>query len=322
MDPQSFTTFPFSRLPFEISLLAIDHASRPNFDAEPANPRLAYIDALSISLVCRSFRKIAMKNLLHTIIFVSDAHVRSFVDSIRLQRRLRSQSSDMALDYSSRVRHVYASNIWGAMMSQTADNFIDCLTLHEVMRDVVALSLTFDASHILHDGFQHLAKPDPYEWKCRRLVLTGSHVRWLPFTSSRAGMSFLSRITQLALWVPYDESPFRLDSPVPPWARQIPFHALSSLSNLAFPLWSSLSDDPKVDFYIITPRGNVSDALEKWAKGDTSAVSVEKLPLSLNCFRHESLSIWDSPHAHLLTEQVWREIIDRRCKSSSSQHLG
>ncbi|KAK1230474.1 hypothetical protein PQX77_006402 [Marasmius sp. AFHP31] len=253
-----------------------------------------------------------MCNLLHTVILDSDAHLHSFVSAIRLQRRHRNESSPLSLNYPALVRRVCAHNIWGPLVNQSADSFIDHRTLHDVLEGTETLALNFEASHILHDGFQILCEPLVHAWECRRLVLTGSHFRWLPFTSSQAGMTFLSNITHLTLWIPYDDSPALSDLPVPSWACRVPFFALPSLSHLAFPLWSSLPlDDMKLDFYIVTPRVGVSDALEKWSRGERNTAHIEKFILACDALRGKETSLWDGPYAHVLTERVWRVHEDR-----------
>ncbi|KAG7091023.1 hypothetical protein E1B28_010084 [Marasmius oreades] len=320
MQPPPSFSFPFPHLPLEISFLIIDQASRPDFDREPVHPRLAYIDPLTLSLVCHSFRKIAMSNLLNRVILKSNDQLYLFINSIRFQRQWRAEGSRLALDYPFLVRHMHASDVWDLVVSQAADDFIDHKTLQEVMRSIDSVSLSFEASHILHDGFQYVPAPLTNEWRCRRISLTGSHFRWLPFTSSPGGMGFMSQITHLTLWIESGSSPSdEHEAPLPEWARRLPFFALPSLNHLAFPLWYWRNPgEANLYFYIVTPCIGVSGAFEKWARGEKSAVLIDKFNVPSNVFRDNTLNVWDSIYAQILTERIWTKSIGGRETKSYS----
>ncbi|KAF9268700.1 hypothetical protein L218DRAFT_1073159 [Marasmius fiardii PR-910] len=310
MQPQTPLSFPFKHIPLEISFLLIDHASRPDFDKEPVHPRLAYIDALTLSLVCHSFRKIAVSNLLNTVILTSDDQLRSFINSIHFQQQCRTECSRLMLDYPSLVRHMHASQIWDSVVDQTAEEFIDHKTLQEVMRSLDSVSLSFEASHMLHDGFQYVPAPLASDWRCRKVTLTGNHFRWLPFTSSPGGMAFMSQITHLTLWIPSEESPGEPETPRAEWTRRVPYFALVSLNHLAFPRWYWRDkDEAHLDLYVVTPCLGVSGAFQKWARGDESVVSVEKFNIPSNVFLDNALNVWDSVYAQILAERIWTKSI-------------
>ncbi|KAJ7244168.1 hypothetical protein B0H12DRAFT_991022, partial [Mycena haematopus] len=229
-------SFPFTHLPAELALEIIRVASLPDYGDVTAS-RPSYATAVSMASVSHFMRSATMPHLLHSVVLATSPQVLSFIDAILLQKHLATTNSPLALDYLKLVRRFWSTECREARVTDSPDYCIDYAALYEVIRGVDSLGLDFHALHLLYNG---LASPnaDPaQDWKCRRVILAGSHLpRWKPLTSSMEGMIFLSRISHLTLWVAEDDDLPDETRRVPEWVDNVPFKFFPALTHFAIPL--------------------------------------------------------------------------------------
>ncbi|KAJ6593536.1 hypothetical protein B0H19DRAFT_1246290 [Mycena capillaripes] len=212
--------FPFTLLPTELALEIVRIAGLPSYDDATA-PRPSYATALAMTAVSHSMRSAAMPHLLHSVVLASSDQVLSFIDSILLQKQLCASSSALALDYTKLVRRFWSTECWEALMDDSPDYCINYSALYEIIRDVDSLGFNFRSLHLLYNGLASAGADPARDWQCRRVTLAGSNPRWKPLTSSVEGITFLSRITHLTLWISIHNHPW---------------HPPAHLTHLAFPL--------------------------------------------------------------------------------------
>ncbi|KAJ7502931.1 hypothetical protein B0H11DRAFT_1630180, partial [Mycena galericulata] len=231
--------FPFTLLPTELALKIIHVATLPSYEDTTA-PRPSYATALSLSSVSHAMRSATMPHLLHSVVLATSPQVFSFIDSIILQKQLAASHSPLALDYPRLVRRFWSNECWEALMEDEPEYCINYGALYEVIRGVDSLGLNFRSLHLLYNGLSSPGADPARDWKCHHVTFAGALPRWNPLTSNTGGMAFLSRITNLTLWIPTHCHPWLPapphDSPVPSWIAEIPFTSFPDLTHLAFPL--------------------------------------------------------------------------------------
>ncbi|KAK7045631.1 hypothetical protein VNI00_007464 [Paramarasmius palmivorus] len=305
MNPQQSLSS-LSRLPHEVKLIIVDYAARPDFERHLHHPRSSYADAVALSAACHWMRRVAMRQLLHTVIVESDLQLSLFVRSFH--QRFDDHPSRLELDYRRLVRRLFATNIWERTVDQVAVDSSDLEATNDVLRGLEAVGVSLEASHLLYNVDCLALPPLQVDGESyRKVVLTGGpSFRWNPFTTTTDGLAILSRLTHLGMWDLPTGAP--QSAPSSTVFKDIPFSLMSNLVCFAFPIWHQVGpaeEDRKLEIVLIKSIAGGS-AFQAWSQGvGGSGICVENVYTGWSYGQDVVQSMPDSVHMMVLAEKAW-----------------
>jgi hypothetical protein len=254
-------SFPFCRLPIELTLESLRLAASPAQQTE-SDCLSAYATARTLALVCYGVRQVVMPHFLHTVVLNNHDSLNNFVRTLHHQKQLAKHTSRLCLNYPRLVHRVWTSRCWEPMQGTVlTSGHANTVRLSEILSNAEAIGFTFLSYHLLYDALSGVGDSIERQWNCRRLTFAGNNPRWNPLTSTANGQAFLQRLTHLTIWLPADDaigppclSLIDLGLRVPNWVQRIPFEYMTNLTHFAFSLVTTLrmATTPVV-VYVLSP---------------------------------------------------------------------
>lgn len=239
-------------LPTELYVLILAQAARPSFlmtDSPWFNP---YSSALVLCRICRTFRRIVLPELLHTVVLLKAKHLLAFMYALQMQRAHAQQQNHLHFDYAA---HVDRSWIGNTSAARSRVNAKSCL--HSVDFDLLApvllasnsLAVDYAAMFLLDGCLEHALnahihsnidhKSSPQFWNVKTLTLSGDLDSYWP-TSTAEGHAFLASISHINFF-PSDK--FLVDLPLQGFDialhyefPEFPWSSLKSLQSVSLAL--------------------------------------------------------------------------------------
>jgi hypothetical protein len=292
--------FRFSGLPFEISLIIFEYAAEPTFSQkEKYADKNPYATALSLCLVSRLARRIALPKLLHTISLRRYRSLNAFANVLRMQKAYATEKNDLFLDYTSVVKRVCISHN-DLRERRARDSTMQLYMIPLVPVLLAAPALAIDYYYLKHvvqivedvwNSRAHLNTDYLFPAKTQSLTIMGHRTDWEIFRHIRRGSVFLASIPHLTYLINIGKEgdTFRdisrgLISPELPlhmWMHDIPWACMQSLKTFSV-VYPHLDSPYDVAAYIDDSRG--------------LDLHVERLTISTSLFRQDPASFpWVAP---------------------------
>ncbi|KAG1755430.1 hypothetical protein EDB19DRAFT_2034150 [Suillus lakei] len=199
----------FTKLPTELVLLILKYAAQPTF-AQPDqyNVKNPYSTARKICLVSKAARRIAMREMLHTVLLDS-RNMTAFVQALYMQREYAQQQHPFEFAYTAHIRRLWIGEFCGCLTgalvhsitTSEPESSLDLIA--PVLLGVPSLAIAFTSMNLLTCSVEHVwnlnidRERSPPPWRTKTLTLSGmSAGPWhMPMLAS--GLAFLASITHL-----------------------------------------------------------------------------------------------------------------------------
>ncbi|KAG2042169.1 hypothetical protein BDR03DRAFT_997079 [Suillus americanus] len=279
----------FDNLPTELILLIAKYAAEPTF-AQPEQyvTKNPYSTARALCLVCRAVRRVALPEMLHTVL-LGFHNVRSFAHALRMQAEYAQTNSVLCLAYTRYIR-----NIWIGHPKSVPES--DLHLLAPVLLSVPSLAIDFSSMDLLtrcvEHAWTHMDKNIDHQrssppWRTKTLTLSGMVIAPWRITGRPSGSAFLASVVHIIV-LPHTQIDSNLhvirrvtgvigsqDYALPRWMRHAPwasFNRLESIS-LAFP-----RIEPRLNVYAFIKGMNLQTELLTFP---TSLVKGRRVPLEI-----------------------------------------
>lgn len=276
--------FPFAELSIELALEIIKLATIPDeFDSISSNRPFYYSTACALASVSFTVRQATMPQFLRTVILSTPANVVSFIEALHLQEHFKNHKSRLRLNYSQLIRHFWSSECFEPLVNDSPAKYnIGYDKIFSIMRTVDCLGITPFSLYLLQKNLPSGLSGAAAAQACQRVVIAGPYWRWAPLTSNYAGMTFLSRITHLALWL-FESG----GEPLPKYITNVPFALMPNLTHFACPVTPEGRIHNGTQLYMIvyrTPHNmNSTDIpiLTRWISGPDPLAHGVMVPVSI-----------------------------------------
>ncbi|KAG2338324.1 hypothetical protein BDR05DRAFT_705090 [Suillus weaverae] len=293
----------FSDLPLEIAFLILKYVAQPTLcQKERYTDKNPYSSALSLCLVSRLVRHIALPEFLHTVLLRQSHSLKAFANALRMQKAYAKKESDLFFDYTSVVQRIWIKD------HNVTEQILQDSKLKPIMSVLVpvllaAPALAIDCCHLkvvvqcMEDAWTSRAGPgvdhrrSPFPGKTQSLTIVGQSTEKEIFEPIQKGSGFLASIPRLTYLVDMgnDGDKFRdisrgsmsPEGPLKVWMSDIPWACMKSLEtfSVAYPHLDAI--------YNIYVYGNEAKGLN---------VHVERLTVSASLFRQDPESFpWVTP---------------------------
>ncbi|KAG2369723.1 hypothetical protein BDR07DRAFT_1604548 [Suillus spraguei] len=246
----------FANLPTELVLLILKYATeRTCAQPDQYESKNLYSTARALCLVSRFFRRVALPEMLHTVL-LGFRNVTAFVHALRMQEMYAQTNSDLHLAY---TRHIH--NIWvghfraGTPMSVPE---LDLGLLAPVLLSAPSLAINFSNMDLLtrcvEHAWTHMDKNincecSPPPWSTKTLTLSGVGTSPWHIKEHPSGLAFLASLAHLVV-LPHTQIDSNLhvirraasvigpqDYVLPRWMRHAPWTLFKRLEtvSLVFP---------------------------------------------------------------------------------------
>ncbi|OJA10962.1 hypothetical protein AZE42_08483 [Rhizopogon vesiculosus] len=182
---QSFALF--ANLPTELCLLILTYAARPKFAPNRRERRKPYSSALALCRVSRTFRRIVLPLLLHTILLSEAKNVIAFIHALTMQEAYAQQENHLHVDYAAHIHRIWIGEIQrsdfdNVQFDEGLRSFL--YVLAPVLLASKSIAFNFQSLFILRicienalisyfDSNANKSFPPPSPWSIKTLTLSG-----------------------------------------------------------------------------------------------------------------------------------------------------
>ncbi|KAG2034423.1 hypothetical protein BDR03DRAFT_1093808 [Suillus americanus] len=227
--------FPFTDLPAELALLILKYAAQPTFDqTEKYETKSPYSSTLALCLVSKVVRRVALPELLHTILLPKSENLRMFANALHMQQEyaeiqkqndIRSKceeeqtQNDLYFEYAPYIHKIWigcsGANIvpdplFHPHYAPAAARKLAISVLTPVLLATPTLALDWTSLGFFSECLEHAWKShadtnandehSPRPWNTKTLTLSGETVaggQWKLLKGTPQGSAFLASISHL-----------------------------------------------------------------------------------------------------------------------------
>jgi hypothetical protein len=233
MDP--IAKFPLRDLPTELALLILKYAAQPTFDqTDKYETKSPYSSTLALCLVSKAVRRVALPELLHTVLLSKSQNLRMFIDALHMQQeyaeiqkqnefRLKcgeeQTQNDLYFDYAPHVHKIWIgcsganivpNHLLHPHYELAVVRKLAISVLTPILLAAPSLALAWTSLGLFSECLEHAWKSradtnandehSPHPWKIQTLTLSGETVassQWELLKDTPQGSAFLGSISRL-----------------------------------------------------------------------------------------------------------------------------